>query len=249
MHSVTRISSAVALAIGLSGCGTLYKLDVVAFSEPDYDLGKTYVVLSGNPNVSVDSPEFNEYAAQVERALSAKGYERVGEEDLSNAALGIYLTADISDPSKRYHEVKTGVYEKPYALENEGAISRTSGAGSTGGQSGGQPTPVAVPRQEQLSGYEKAGFATTVYTKHLNMTAIDLQQYIKDIEKSGNTTATPKEVWSVEIETTGKPSNLAEVVPIMLAAGQPYVAVSTKDVVQIKMNETDKRIDAIRNSR
>lgn len=245
MHSVTRISAAVAIAVGLGGCGTLYKLDVVAFSEPDYDLGNTYVVLSGNPNVSIDSPEFNDYADQVERALSAKGYQRVGEEGLSTAALGIYLTADISDPSKRYHEVKTGVYESPYALENQTAITR-SGTNTSGGQSGGQPTPVPIPREELLAGYEKAGFATTVYTKHLNLTAVDLQKYMQDIAKVGNSTATPKEVWSIEIETTGKPSNLAEVIPVMLAAGQPYVADSTQDVVRIKMNESDKRIDAIR---
>jgi hypothetical protein len=245
MHSVTRISGAVALAIGLGGCGTLYKLDVVAFSEPDYEIGKTYVVLSGDPNVSVDSPEFNQYADQVERALAAKGYERVGEDELSTAALGIYLTTGISDPSKRYHEVKTGVYEAPYALENQTAITR-SGTNSSGGQSGGQPTPVPIPREQMLAGYEKAGFATTVYTKHLNMTAVDLQQYMQDIAKSGDAAATPKEVWSIEIETTGKPSNLAEVIPVMLAAGQPYVADSTEDVVRIKLSESDKRIDNIR---
>lgn len=246
MHSLTRVSCAVTLAIGLSGCGTLYKLDVVAFNNPDYEIGKTYVVLSGDPNFSVDSPAFNEYANQVERALSAKGYQRVGNDELSNAALGIYLAAGISDPSKRYHEVKTGVYESPYALENQTAVTRGSSSNSSGGQSGGQTTPIPIPREELLAGYEKAGFATTVYTKHLNLTAVDLQKFMQDIAKTGNTASAPKEIWSVEIETTGKPSNLAEVIPVMLAAGQPYIADNTKDVVRVKINESDNRIDAIR---
>ena len=62
----------------------------------------------------------------------------------------------------------------------------------------------------------------------------------------GREDAVPREIWSIDIETTGKPSDLAEVVPVMLAAAQPYVGESTDDVVQVRMNGTDRRIDRIK---
>ena len=54
---------------------------------------------------------------------------------------------------------------------------------------------------------------------------------------------------SIDIETTGQPSDLADVVPVMVAAGQPYLGASTEDVVQIKINSSDSRIAAIKGGR
>lgn len=228
----------------LVGCGTLYKLDVTAYSNPNHDLDKTYVILSGDPELNVGSPEFQQYATQVERAIAAKGYRRVSGEDLSSAALGVYVTAAVSDAGKRYHTVSTGVYESPRGEEISGVVV-AKGTTSNPNPSGGI-NQVRTPVPEQLTGYEEKSFATVVYTKHLNLVAIDLQQYISDIEAVGRNDAVPKEIWSVDIETTGKPSDLDEVLPVMLAAGQDYVADSTDDVVHVKMSAADRRIDAIR---
>lgn len=251
MKSPTRIGVAAGVALALSGCGTLYTLDVTAYNNPnlELELDKTYVILSGNPDINVNSPEFQAYADQVERALSPKGYRRLTEDGVSSAALGVYVSVDVGDASKRFHKVSTAVYETPYA-ENSTDVLRSSGnsqasRGGTG-QQGQQPTPVNAPAREVLAGYEEAGFATTVYTKHLNLVAIDLQKYIEDIASVGRTDAVPKEVWSIDVETTGQPKNLDEVVPVMVAAGQPYVGASTEDVITVKMSETDRRIDAIR---
>ncbi len=240
------------LAVALSGCGTLYKLDVTAYSDPRAELGKTYVVLSGDPDLDVNSAEFAEYAKQVERALAPKGYQRVSGNDLSAVDLGIYLAADISESGKRYHKVSTPMYEGP-TPDNLGAATTSyggppSGGGSGGGGGGQQGMTVEVPPQprEILSGYEQTSFATTVYTKHLNLIAVDLQQYLQDIARVGREDAVPREIWSIDIETTGKPSDLTEVIPVMLAAGQDFVGESTEDVVQVRMNGTDRRIGQIK---
>lgn len=247
---VTRIGSLAGLAVGLSACGTLYRLDVTAYSDPSAEIGKTYVVLSGDPDLDINSPEFAAFADQVERALAPKGYERVTGSDLSAVDLGVYLAADISEPGKRYHKVSTPMYEGP-TPDNLGSATASAGSNSSSGGGGGgaqQSTTVEVPPQprEVLSGYEATSFATTVYTKHLNLIAVDLQKYLKDIAAVGRDDAVPREIWSITIETTGKPSKLGEVVPVMLAAGQPYVGESTEDVVEVRMNGTDRRIDAIK---
>ena len=248
---VTRAASGVAVAFvfSLSACSTLYKLDVTAYNNPERQLDKTYVILSGNPDVGVHSPEFKQYAAQVEKALHSKGYQRIDGDNLSAAALGVYVSAAMGDPTKRIHTVTTGIYERPYS-EHSAAVVRSSGsrptAGGGTGQTGQQATPVVTPTPEILAGYEETGFATTVYTKHLNLVAVDLQQYLKDIAAVGRSEAVPIEVWSVDIQTTGQPSDLSEVFAVMVAAAQPYVGNSTEEVVQVRMAANDKRVDAIK---
>lgn len=248
MHSLTRVSCAVTLALGLSGCGTLYKLDVVAFSNPDLELGKTYVVLSGDSNVSINSSEFQGYADQVERALSEKGYVRVGEDELSATALGIYLTAGISDPTKRYHQVKTALVEPAYdeTVTREARSNNSGQSGGTSGQANRGLASVEPPPPDVLVGYEKQQFATTVYVKSLNIRVIDLQSYVQDFRAQGRDNAVPKEVWSVDVETTGLPGDLSEVVPVMIAAAQPYFGTATGERLQIKLNEKDRRVQAIK---
>jgi hypothetical protein len=244
-----RIGFAVGVALTLSACGTLYKLDVTAYSEPDIELEKSYVVLSGSPHIDVRSTEFQEYANLLERALAPKGYRRVSDQELSAAALGIYVSVSVGDPSKRIHKVSTAMYETPFG-DGSQDIDRSGGSSSGGsGQSGQQSVPIPKAQTEILTGYDELGFGTTVYTKHMNLVAIDLQRYIKDISNVGREKAVPKEVWSIDIETTGQPSDLADVVPVMVAAGQPYLGASTEDVVQIKINSSDSRIAAIKGGR
>jgi hypothetical protein len=244
MKSIAHVGGITGVALGLSACGTLYRIDVTAYNDPKVELEKTYVVLSGTPEIQVNSPEFNVYADQVERALAGKGYRRLAANELADAALGIYFSADIGDPSKRYHTVATGFYESPYA-ENPTSVVRSSGQNS-GGQ---RPPPPPPPPPEALTGYEETGFATTVFTKHLNLVAVDLQEYLKDIAALGREQAVPREIWSIDIETTGKPADLMEAVPVMLAAGQPYLAESTDDVVQVKLSDSDSRVGQIKGSK
>jgi hypothetical protein len=234
-------------AIVLSGCGTLYNLQVTAHNSPNIDPGKSYVILSGNPELRVASPEFIEYANQVERALDSKGYHRVADGDLAAAALGVYVSAAISDPARRYNEVSTGMYETPYGDET-GSQGRSGGSSSGGGGTSGQQSAPTAPAPELLSGIKNSSFATTVYTKHLNLVAVDLQKYISEINSVGREDAVPVEVWSVDVETTGQPSDLSEVFPVLVAASQPYLGDKTEDVVILKMSGSDKRVTQIKSA-
>ena len=246
MNKLPFASVVVCASFAVTGCGTLYKLDVTAYNNPQVEVGKSYVVLSGNPDLHVGSEEFREYANQIEKTLEPKGYRRVADDDLSVAELGIYVSLNISDPSKRYHSVTNAIYESPYPDESPSQVRNSGSGGSSGGggSSGAQSMPT-TPAPEYVAAVEETGFATTVYTKHLNLVAIDLQQYIKDISELGRQEAVPVEVWSIDIETTGQPSDLSEVFPVMMVAGQPFVGSSTQDVVHLKISDTDKRVGEI----
>ena len=246
--SLARAASVTGLAVSLSACGTLYKLDVTAYNNPDHELGNTYVILSASPEISMDSPEFAEYASQLERALAANNYQRVSGDDLEQAELAVYLYADISDPAKRYHEVNNAIMETDYdtTTTRESQTVGGSQSGGSQGQGSSQTRSIEQPPPDVLIGYETRQFATTVYLKHLSIQAVDLHRYAKDIKQVGREKAVPQEIWSVEVETTGRPSELSEVVPVMIAAAEPYIGTGTEDTVRIKMGESDRRIKSIR---
>lgn len=251
MNKLLIAGSFSCLALGVSGCSTLYKLDVTAYNNPNIDVGTSYVILSGNPDIPVTSPEFAGYANQIERALEPKGYHRVTDGDLSEAALGIYVSMAVSDPAKRYHTVQRGLYESPYADESAATVrgSGQGGGGNSGSGGASQAKMPTTPAPEMLSGVAENSFATTVFTKQLNLVAVDLQSYIKEIDAVGREKAVPVEVWSVDIETTGQPSDLSEVFPVMVAASQPYLGDSTDDVVQTKLSGSDKRVRQIKDGK
>lgn len=248
MKTITQIGSAVGLALTLGACGTLYKLDVAAYRSSGDDVGNTYVILSADPTMTVNSPEFELAAGQLERALETKGFQRLSGDELTDAALGIYVSTNMSDPSKVYHQIRTPVY-RAATTETLGSADRDNGGSSPTPAGGPNGYPNALPTQaptENFEGYKTASFAKTVYTKQLNLIAVDLQRYLKDIESLGRSKASPIEVWSVDIESTGQPSNMSDAIPIMIAAAQPYIAAETGEVVRVNLSETDRRVGKIK---
>jgi hypothetical protein len=244
MNSLIRICGVALSVLSLSACGTLYTLDVYAVNDPEQDLDKTYVLLSANPELKIDSPEFISYASQVETVLADKGYERRYDDDLSAVALGIYLSANISDPSKKYHMVQTGIYENSsYSQDSPG--NARNGSSTQRQNQNTATTPQQAP-PEYLAGVEETGFATTVFTKHLNLIAFDLQKYLQDIATVGREDAVPAEIWSIDVETTGQPADLYEVFPVMVAAAEPYMTKRTDDVVRVKLDGASKRVSELK---
>ncbi|WP_156762700.1 hypothetical protein [Woeseia oceani] len=238
----------VGLVLSVSACGTLYELDVSAHKSNVSAPGNTYIILSNDQDFPLESPQFDQYASQLERAMAEHGYQRIAEDQLNAASFAIYVSADISDPKKSYHTVSRAMYETPYT-QGASAAARNTGSSSSGGQgaqSAGQPTVLDLPPVEQLSGYEQNAFATTVFTKHMSLVAVDLQKYLSDIKQRGRSNAVPEELWSVDVETTGSVDDLLEAVPVMIAAAEPYLGDSTEEQVRISLSEGDKRVRRIR---
>lgn len=245
MRTISKLGFIGTVAFTMSACSTLYKVDVTAFSQSGEPVGDTYVVLSADPDMDVTSPEFEMHAKQLERAMSRKGFTRVSGDELDKAALGVYVSADISDPSKRYHKVETPIYDSGVSEDlGSAAKNPTDGKGGVSGPGGENKLPPAP--LENWEGVSSSGFATTVYTKQLNLVAIDLQRYLKDIKDLGREQASPIEVWSVDVETTGQPDDLSATIPILIAAAEPYIASETGEVVRVNLSETDKRVQSIR---
>lgn len=243
-----RVGIVAFMSVFLSGCGTLYKLDVIAAADSSKSFAKTYVLLPGSPELDIESADFDSYAAVVERSLEPMGYIRQDVDQLSFAALGIYVSAGIGNASKRVHTVTQPIVETPYPENSPGAVrssGSSSGSGGSGQSTGQQPPPATMPTREVLTGYQRSGFVTTVYTKYLSLRAIDLPGFAEEVARVGRDNAVPVTIWSIDVETTGQPSDLNEVVPVMVAGGQAYIGKTTNGYVQLKISSTDKRIRAI----
>lgn len=232
------------MSIFLSGCGTLYVLDVIAAADSSKSFAKTYILLPGSTDLDIESAEFNSYADVIERSLEPMGYVRQDVDQLSSAALGIYVSTGISNASKRVHTVSQPIVETPFP-ENSPSAVRSSGGSSGSGGANQPPPPVTAPTREVLSGYQRTGFATTVYTKYLSLTAIDLPGFAEQVARVGRENAVAATIWSIDVETTGQPSDLYEVVPVMVAGSQAYIGKTTNGYVQSKISGTDKRVRAI----
>ena len=243
----TTVLGSLALGVCLSGCSTLYKVDVYATSEAEGDQTGNYVIVPADSDYQYGNPEFEQLVSLLDAALTQQGYARHDKDDWQSADIAIYVSSDVSEPGRVYRQVSAPVYEPPIAEapppRNAGGASQSTS--SSGGSTSSQPMPVPIPQEDRLIGYTKMGFSHEVYAKTLRVVAVDLQQYLGDIAKQGAQAAKPRELWRVDIESTGSPKDMQRVLPVLVAAGQPWFGRATDDTVHVRLTENDRRVTAL----
>lgn len=232
----------LALGTCLSGCSTLYKVDVYAESRVGGDTVGNYVIIPADADYQLGTPEFENLASLLDAALSQHGYKRQPKDKWQDAELAIYVSSDISEPGLAYRQTMSPVYEAP---DYEGAPARAAVRNSGSQNTSTPPPPPPPPQDDILVGYEKMGFAHEIYAKSLRVVAVDLQQYLGDIAVEGASAAKPTVIWSVDVESTGSPKDMQEVLPVLIAAGQPYFGKTIDDVVRIRLADNDRRVKAL----
>lgn len=75
-------------------------------------------------------------------------------------------------------------------------------------------------------------------TRWMNLTAIDMSVFRKTKKVS--------EVWTVDVASTGDSDDLRYIMPMMLAACEPYIGRQTEAQIYIEMSPNDERIERIR---
>lgn len=232
----------LALGTCLSGCSTLYKVDVYAESRVDGDTVGNYVIIPADADYQLGTPEFENLASLLDAALAQHGYERQPQDKWQDAELAIYVSSDISEPGLAYRQTMSPVYEAPVT---DGVPARAAARSSGQTSTSTPPPPPPPPQDDILVGYEKIGFSHEIYAKSLRVVAVDLQQYLGDIAAEGTTAAKPTVIWSVDVESTGSPNDMQEVLPVLIAAGQPYFGKSVNDVVRVRLADNDRRVKAL----
>ncbi len=194
---------------------------------------KSYIILPGADDLRANDLQFMEVARYVRGALARRGFVETSE---ANAAdIAVFLTYGIGDPKTRHYTRIVPVYGEigggtsTVSLSTYGAdgVTTTHGTVTTSSTRGQIGTNVSTD-------------VVTTYFRYLVLDAWDLNQFRKSHE------TVP--VWKTVLTSTGSSGDLRRVLPVMVAAGEPYVGTNTGKQLHINLGESDSRVTLVRSA-
>ena len=240
---VQRLFGTLVLVL-LAGCGTLYELEITARNSNQVELRGSYVLVPGNPDISVSSAEFERYSNQVERGLSGHELRRLPIAQLADADMAIVVNYSVSEPELVGYSSNVPMFqETSQPSSEEGTRQSSSSRNRVGSGAGAQSSPGVVdpPPKSDLIGTQSYTFVRTMYWRDLSLQAITFELDGEDkpsIHRTGR-------LWLIMVQTHGSSPDLDEVLPVMIAAAKPYVGVHSDELIVEKMNGIDRRIKKI----
>lgn len=235
MLAIWRFSYSTAvllLALQVTACAK-YKVwvGVDSLAAPEASIKKRFVLFPGNKGVSPDDLQFREFAAYIERALTARGFSLV---PIQEADIAIFVSYGVGNPE--HHE-----YTKNIPIYGQTGISSatTSGTVSTFGNMGSRysATTTYTPTYG-ITGYQAQTHRYTTYTRFLFLQAYDLARY--------RTEGQQVQVWTTAGISTGSSDDLRDIFPYLAASLQPYIAENTGKRTQVVVDDLDQRVIEIR---
>ena len=239
VRSVVKLLLVAVIVPALQGCGTLYEMDIWARNTSQGGTQGTYVLAPGNVDISINSADFNKYTAQVERVLAHRDLQRLPYDQLAAADMIILMDYSVSEP------ILTAYTQTHPMFQSRGQGEMDANAVGPGeGEGEGTPAQPSTPDKlpdHDFAGKQTYGFPRTNYSRRLSLRASTFAwdgQDFDSISRTGN-------LWTVSVQTVGSSQDLDEVLPVMIAAADPYVTTHQEEMIKTKMNGADKRIKAV----
>lgn len=219
----------VATAALISGCANQYQyyVNVDSLSSEGSDTKKTYILLPGNKDTSVEDLQFKEFATYVHRALAAKGF--VAGDSIEKAELAVFLAYGISEPREQLYS-----YSLPIWGQTGVSSSTTFGRLSTYGGYGTYSGTTTYTPSYGVIGYTTHVGSYTTYFRFILLDAYDLETYRKQKKLSQS--------WRTTITSTGSSGDLRRVFPILVAASKAYLGSNTGGKVRVVIDENDAAV-------
>jgi hypothetical protein len=214
------------LMIIMQACAGIprYVVDVDSINSPGDGTKNRYVLLPGEKDVNSENLQFKEYAAYVDRALSAKGLVKAN--DFNDANIAIYLSYGIGDPKEHQYVYsfpvwgQTGFYSSYRYVKNADSDTYRTIVTYT-------PTYGIVD-----SDIHTATIIT--YQRFLILDALDLD--------ASRTTEKKVQLWQTTVTSIGSNGDLRLAFPIMLGAAKEYIGTNTGKKMKVTLFENDKRV-------
>jgi len=215
------------LAVGCASLGPRFYVDVSALRDSQLAERRTYVVYPGLQGVDPTDLQFREFAGQLERVLLAKGFKPAALN--ARPDLLILLSYGIGEP-------RTSYYSYPVFGRVSGGTSTFTA--STFGPGGFTQTTgtVTSPTRHGVVGTRTA--ARREFQRWAAIEAVDIETFINTQKIS--------QAWRTEMTSSGSSGDLRRVLPVMLAASQPYIGVNTRQQVRRVLNDDSPEVVAIR---
>lgn len=211
----------------LSGCtmGPTYRVDVTSIGSANEN--KTYILLPGNKDTSVDDLQFKEYATYVARALHSKGFTPA--KTFQEANVAIFVGYGISTPKERQISYSLPTYGKTGI-----SSSHTTGTVSTYGSHSSYSGTTTYMPSYGVTGYQTMAGTRTTYFRFMFLSAVNLAEYTKSKKEV--------QLWKANATSEGSSGDLRMVFPILVAALKDYIATNTGHKVRVELLETDTRV-------
>lgn len=222
------------VAVLMTGCATTepvqtrFSIFVDSISGESAVSAMTYVIGSGDRQVSSGDLQFREYASQIEKVLAEKGYVKVQNPD--DAAILVALTYGISGPKDN-----TVSYSMPVFGQTGVASSTTYGRVGAGGTFSG--TTFNTP-SFGVTGYMPVSENFTTYNRHFIATAFDIS--------ASKLRGQDVQLWQTTVTSTGSSNDLRRVFPYMVYAARPYLGSNTGKKVEVTLLEDSPEVLAYR---
>jgi hypothetical protein len=180
----------------LSGCST--KLQFEAFVDSigeSSTANQTYVLLSDNTNIDMNSLEFKEYSEYVKYALNKKGFI---ESNFEHAEIVIFLDYGISEPQEN-----TYTYSSPIIGQTGTSSSSTYGTINTYGNALNYTSRTYNNPTYGIVGSQTHSGSYTTYKRYIIISAINLAEYKIANKKNP--------IWKTSVVSTGSVGDLRRV--------------------------------------
>jgi hypothetical protein len=213
--------------VAFSGCyrSLTYISDVDSIALTDSSIGKRYLLVPGNQNVTADDLEFNEYARYVDRILAPLGFSKAAAEPQADVA--IFLSYGVGDPQTHQYSTSIPVYGQTGVSSSMTTGTITPMGGGMASYSG---TTNYTPTYG-VTGYQTRMRSYTTYTRFLQIAAYDLASYRHERKQ--------RQVWKTTAISVGRSNDLRLVFPYMVAAVKQYVAGNTGKSIRVELAEDD----------
>lgn len=210
------------------GCAVRqFHVNVNALRDSHAPEKRTYVLYPGLKDVEPTDLQFKEFAGYVDRALQPKGFAP-GREG-SRPDIVIFLSYGIGDPQTTY-------YSYPIFGQIGGGTSTFSA--STYGSGGYAQTTGTVTSSPRYGVVGTGTGSRTEFFRWAALEAVDVDAFLK--------TQKVVQLWRTTMTSSGSSGDLRLVFPVMVAAGQSYIATNTRQQVRRVLAERSREVVAIR---
>ena len=203
--------------------------DIKSISQPNANLKKKYILISDFKDIKPDDPQYKEYAAYVNKALSLEGFIHVSNP--AKADIVILLGYAIGPGQMR--EV---TYSAPIYGQTGISSATTYGNIYNFGNTSTYASTTTFTPQYGIVGYAPKTEMVMFYPHRMWMRAVDLNKY--------RTMKKQIQLWELVVDTVESDENITHTFPMLVAAGRFYIGRNGED--QITLTEGSNYVKEIK---
>ncbi|MCC2616176.1 DUF4136 domain-containing protein [Aestuariibacter halophilus] len=198
------------------------KTIVSSFAATNASKLRTYQLVPSQQGVSEHDLQFLEFSKYIHRLMKLNGYTSANPEEIPQIV--IFVGYGIGEPEESY-----STYSMPILgatpTGNYSLITQSTSTGSTTYSN----STISQQTSLGITGFIPHVRKTVTYAKHLELYAVDVSAYLESSK------IIP--VWETKVVSTGRPWDLRNIFPYLVAASSKYLAKGSGKSVEVVVRE------------